>query len=389
MSSPSNRAGPARRASTSSLPPSPITPQDKLRASPPSRRFSVSTASPPSRRASVSAASPPSRRASVSGAASPSTPKERVSPKAAGSPTATMGSLASPSDKASVKLALLRVSESVEAAVAALDLEMPTPAYGFLINASSFPPSLTAAPSSSSPASPSPSRRSPSPGGRANSPGLNPNYKDISALMPPAIPVRSLSPGSLRPVVATEVAFGRHQSPPRSRPASPNPKHAALPPRTDGLNYCDNGCGRGATTWCDKCEIEICPICDAGIHGGNAALRRHARVHLVDRLPVCLRHREACKLFCSDCAGLICQQCVSTAQHKFPDGRGHPIFDVDAAADARRPEILELAKTLRAAAGSAPSVLKHLEAREALMLDQVSCRSKAIYNLDPSYISRL
>lgn len=238
--------------------------------------------------------------------------------------------------------------------MAALDLEMPTLDLlaSKALSAALVPPSASASPDS---------RRSPSPGDRRAAAFLPP---------PPAIPVRPQSPSSLRPVVATEIAFGRHQSPPRSRPSSPPRPTTTL--RDDGLRHCDNNCGRGAAVWCEKCEIEICPLCDASIHGSNAALRRHLRVHLVDRLPICPRHREACRLFCSDCCALLCQLCVPTDSHKFPDGRGHPIFDCVAAADARRPEIHALAATLREAADSAPAALLHLQTRQQQMHDEIS-----------------
>lgn len=234
--------------------------------------------------------------------------------------------------------------------MAALDLEMPTLDLA-LTGQASLPEN----------------RRSPSPGDR----------RGVALSSPqPAIAVRPQSPSALRPVVATEIAFGRHQSPPRSRPASP-PRPVPAPAPTpvlheDTLRHCDNNCGRDAAMWCEQCQVEICPPCDANIHGTNAALRRHARVHLVDRLPICPRHKEACRLFCSDCCALLCQLCVPTDAHKFPDGRGHPIFDCNVAADARRPEILALAATLREAADSAPAALRHLQKRQQQMHDDIS-----------------
>jgi len=186
------------------------------------------------------------------------------------------------------------------------------------------------------------------------------NIFTVAALGPPAIPVRSTSPLPLRATVPTEVAFGRHQSPPPpQRPGSPERLDRPFR-RFDGQPACENGCPRPACFWCDRCEIQLCGACDAGIHDRNAALRRHERVHLLDRLEMCAIHREGKRLFCSECTTLVCQRCVATDLHKFPDGRGHPIFDMDTAANARRPEILDMARQIDAVAAHAPQTLDHL-----------------------------
>jgi hypothetical protein len=75
---------------------------------------------------------------------------------------------------------------------------------------------------------------------------------------------------------------------------------------------------------------------------------------------MCTIHREGKRLFCSECTTLVCQRCVATDLHKFPDGRGHPIFDMDTAADARRPEIFDMARQIDAVAAHAPQTRDHL-----------------------------
>jgi hypothetical protein len=97
------------------------------------------------------------------------------------------------------------------------------------------------------------------------------------------------------------------------------------------------------------------------IHGKNTALKRHQRVHLVDRLQLCLAHHETMRLFCSECSALVCQHCVTTSTHKFPDGRGHSILNVEEAAGSKRAEIADMAQQLRRVAISAPRTLEHLQ----------------------------
>ena len=147
--------------------------------------------------------------------------------------------------------------------------------------------------------------------------------------------------------------------------------------RGDGQPPCENNCGRCASLFCEKCEIQICTVCDALIHGNNSALKRHPRVHLVDKLQICEQHREAMRLFCSECTTLVCQRCVACNTHKFPDGRGHPVYDVETAAEPRRAEIVEMAQQIRRVADSAPRTLEHLRRSEAAVqehIDQVTRR---------------
>ena len=83
------------------------------------------------------------------------------------------------------------------------------------------------------------------------------------------------------------------------------------------------------------------------------------------------------RLFCSECTTLVCQRCVACNTHKFPDGRGHPVYDVETAAEPRRAEIVEMAQQIRRVADSAPRTLEHLRRSEAAVqehIDQVTRR---------------
>lgn len=317
---------------------------------PRSQSPSTRSQSPAVRRASASVtprsqspASPAVRRSSLKAASQfPLSPPEEDS--AATTTTISSGG------KSPILRPHLSVSESLEKAVADLELELPTEnVYGIGLAA--------------------------------------PGYT-VSSLAPPSIPVRSTSPSPIRPPPPTAVAFGRHHSPSPIRPPSPPPAARALP-RVDGSPGCENGCGRAACFWCEKCEIEVCSFCDAIIHGKNTAIKRHMRVHLVDRLQVCEIHRETMRLFCSECSALVCQLCVATTSHKFPDGRGHPIYDVEEAARSKRTEISDLAKQLRQVVESAPRALEHLHRTEASVRQHISEVTNRLRTAVDDYEKRL
>ena len=315
---------------------------------PRSQSPSTRSQSPAVRRASASVtprsqspASPAVRRSSLKAAS-----QFPLSPPEEDSATTTTSS----GGKSPILRPHLSVSESLEKAVADLELELPTEnVYGIGLAA--------------------------------------PGYT-VSSLAPPSIPVRSTSPSPIRPPPPTAVAFGRHHSPSPIRPPSPPPAARALP-RVDGSPACENGCGRAACFWCEKCEIEVCSFCDAIIHGKNTAIKRHMRVHLVDRLQVCEIHRETMRLFCSECSALVCQLCVATTSHKFPDGRGHPIYDVEEAARSKRTEISDLAKQLRQVVESAPRALEHLHRTEASVRQHISEVTNRLRTAVDDYEKRL